>query len=155
MLTRTAFFCYQALSYHSQRADMPLTGLQHLRVKGVCDSSAGIVSQPILDRQDRSLLLHEGCWVCRTPFKLHRAPLEELDMSVGSLGTRLRAMSLGAESGQQAPDKSDGKLEKAADAPMQRGPVLVILDERLQSLPWESLPALRSQRCEESLKRCF
>ncbi len=67
-------------------------------------------------------------------------------MSMGSLGTRLRAMSLGADSKQQVPGKSAGKGETPAYAPLQRGPVLLILDERLQSLPWESLPALRSQR---------
>ena len=83
--------------------------------------------------------------MCRTPFKIHRAPLEELDTSVGSLGTRLHAMSLGADPRQQAPSNTQG-TKLPADARLQRVPVLLILDEHLQCLPWESLPALRSQR---------
>ena len=33
-----------------------------------------------------------------------------------------------------------------------RCPVVLILDDSLQSLPWESLPALRSQRCASCLQ---
>ena len=66
---------------------------------------------------------------------------------MGSLGTRLRAMSLGTDLGQQAHSGSHGRGETPAKPPIQRGPVLLILDDRLQCLPWESLPALRSQRC--------
>lgn len=83
--------------------------------------------------------------MCRTPFKIHRAPLEELATSMGSLGTRLRAMSLGADPEQAAPGSTKGK-KLPAEGSLQRGPVLLILDEHLQCLPWESLPALRSQR---------
>ena len=85
--------------------------------------------------------------MCRTPFRLHRAPLEGLDTGVGSLGTRLRGMTLRADPEQQPPSSSRSKGETPDEAPMQRAPVLLILDERLQCLPWESLPALRSQRC--------
>ena len=91
---------------------------------------------------------------CRTPFILHRAPLEGLDAAVGSLGTRMRALSLSAAQQQrqrQAP--AVAALEQAAAAPTHRRcPVVLILDDSLQSLPWESLPALRSQRWGSSLQ---
>ena len=90
---------------------------------------------------------------CRTPFVLHRAPLESLD-AVGSLGTRMRALSLSAAQQQrQRRTPATGAPEQEAAPPVQRRcPVVLILDDSLQSLPWESLPALRSQRCGSALQ---
>ena len=87
----------------------------------------------------------------RTPFILHRAPLEGLDATVG---THMRALSLSAaeqQRPQQMPATAAPQQEVAP--PMQRrGPVVLILDDSLHSLPWESLPALRSQRCGSCLQ---
>ena len=92
----------------------------------------------------------------RTPFKLRRAPLEGLDANLSGLGTRLRAMSLSADPQQEAlQGSSRSKGEPPAGARVQRGPVMLILDERLQGLPWESLPALRSQRCACGIAQQF
>ena len=93
--------------------------------------------------------------VRRTPFKLRRAPLEGLDANLSGLGTRLRALSLSADPQQEAPRGSHGKGEPPAGACVQRGPVMLILDECLQGLPWESLPALRSQRCDCGIAQQF
>ena len=92
--------------------------------------------------------------LCRTPFTLHRAPLEALDATVGSLGTRMRALSLSAaqQQRQQRMPALSAPEQEAAPPMQRRCPVVLILDDSLQSLPWESLPALRSQRCACSLQ---
>ena len=105
-------------------------------------------------------MLHESCpgsenrvAPCRTPFILRRAPLEGLEAAVGSLGTRMRALSFGAaqqQRQQQLP--ATAAPEREAAPSVQRCPVVLILDDSLQSLPWESLPALCSQRCGSSLQ---
>lgn len=77
---------------------------------------------------------------------LHRAALEGLNADVGSLGTRLRAMSVSSKDEQHV--LSDSRKYTTPAASLQRGPVLVMLDDNLQALPWESLPALRCQRCD-------
>ncbi len=77
------------------------------------------------------------------PFVIHRAPdLGELEGEVGDLGPRMRALALGS-GGLVGPGKESAGGSKGAE----RGPVLLILDEELQSLPWESLPALQRHRC--------
>ena len=85
----------------------------------------------------------------RTPFVLRRkAGLPSLDeageAAVGNLGARMRALGLGQDRPPGAASKDiDGAEEEEG---MDRGPVLLVLDGHLQSLPWESLPQLRSQR---------
>ena len=82
-----------------------------------------------------------------TPFVLRRKPADaSLDAPadpVANLGARMRGLALG--SSQAGLGRGDGGAE--ADGRAQRGPVLLVLCGRLQSLPWESLPRLQRQRC--------
>lgn len=74
---------------------------------------------------------------CTTPFVIHRAAdLGDLGPDVGDLGARIRALALDGSDTAMVPD----------EPVLERGPVLLILDRELQSLPWESLPALQRQR---------
>lgn len=84
----------------------------------------------------------------RTPFVLRRkagAPdLDEAGASaVGNLGARMRALGLGQD--RPGADVSGG-LGGEGEGDLDRGPVLLVLDGHLQSLPWESVPQLRGQR---------
>lgn len=84
-----------------------------------------------------------------TPFKIRTVPLTgELQISgVDELDARVRALSL--DPPPQAASLSSGgpKKDDHCGGSLPRGPVLLILDPQLQSLPWESLPCLKDQRC--------
>jgi hypothetical protein len=95
-----------------------------------------------------------------TPFVLRRGPEAEINQ----LGARMRAMALeetGAQTDRVGTDggnvgqrgvEADGEcggedvMGHAGGAPLERNPMLLVLDAELQELPWESLPSLRSQR---------
>ena len=76
-----------------------------------------------------------------TPFVIHRAPdLGDAEGDVGELGARMHALALEGDctGGPSHQSVSGGKATE-------RSPVLLVLDGELQSLPWESLPALQGQ----------
>ncbi|BDA44094.1 probable separin at C-terminar half [Coccomyxa sp. Obi] len=75
-----------------------------------------------------------------TPFVIHRAPdLGDVEGEVGELGAHMRALALEG-------DCLGGPSHQSASGGQATGPVLLVLDGELQSLPWESLPALQQQR---------
>ncbi|CAL8470074.1 g9616 [Coccomyxa elongata] len=76
-----------------------------------------------------------------TPFVIHRAPeMGGAEGDVGELGVRMRALALEGDclGGPSHHSASGGGVT-------QHGPVLLVLDGELQSLPWESLPMLQEQ----------
>lgn len=115
----------------------------------------GLKLQPPVDAYSAASLSLSLFLLCRTSFVLHRAPLEGLDANESGLGTRFRALSLDTENDHEqqagAPQGGGGVDAGAAGPPLPRGPVVLILDDSLQALPWESLPALRSQRWSPTL----
>ena len=56
---------------------------------------------------------------------------------MGSLASQMRGLALDAND--EAPKADTVKT-------VRRGPVILILDDTLQALPWESLPGLQNQR---------
>lgn len=75
------------------------------------------------------------------PFVIHRAPeMGDAEGDVGEFGARMRALALEGDclGGPSRHSASGGGAT-------QHGPVLLVLDGELQSLPWESLPTLQEQ----------
>lgn len=65
---------------------------------------------------------------------------------MGSLASQMRGLALEA---------SDGDSTSVAKRTRRRGPVVLILDDVLQPLPWESLPGLHNQRWKTLIKPIY